>query len=82
MLDNFEQLISAAPVVADLLIATPQLKIITSSRIALKIQSEREYPVPPLEMPQREATARRTDRIRIGKPVCGTCPALRNRTFP
>ena len=55
VLDNFEQLISAAPVVADLLIAAPQLKIITSSRIALKIQSEREYPVPPLETPQREA---------------------------
>jgi predicted ATPase len=32
------------------------LKIITTSRIALKIQSEREYPVPPLEMPQREST--------------------------
>lgn len=56
VLDNFEQLISAAPVVADLLAAAPQLKVITSSRIALKIQSEREYPVPPLETPQREAT--------------------------
>ena len=55
VLDNFEQLISAAPLVADLLAAAPQLKIITSSRIALKIQSEREYPVPPLETPQREA---------------------------
>ncbi len=56
VLDNFEQLISAAPVVANLLAAAPQLKIITSSRIVLKIQSEREYPVPPLEMPQREST--------------------------
>jgi predicted ATPase len=56
VLDNFEQLISAAPVVADLLAAASQLKIITSSRIALKIQSEREYPVPPLETPQREST--------------------------
>jgi predicted ATPase len=56
VLDNFEQLIAVAPVVANLLAAAPQLKIITSSRIALKIQSEREYPVPPLEMPQREST--------------------------
>ena len=56
VLDNFEQLISAAPVVADLLAAAPQLKIIASSRIALKLQSEREYPVPPLETPQREST--------------------------
>lgn len=55
VLDNFEQLISAAPVVAELLAAAPQLKIITSSRVALKIQSEHEYPVPPLETPRREA---------------------------
>ncbi|HLO31415.1 MAG TPA: NB-ARC domain-containing protein, partial [Anaerolineales bacterium] len=56
VLDNFEQLISAAPVVANLLVAAPQLKIITSSRIALKLQGEREYPVPPLDVPQRELT--------------------------
>ncbi len=56
VLDNFEQLVSAAPVVADLLAAAPQLKIIISSRIALKVQGEREYPVPPLGTPQREAT--------------------------
>ncbi len=54
VLDNFEQLISAAPMVAELLSAAPQLKIITSSRIALKLRGEREYPVPPLETPQRE----------------------------
>jgi len=51
VLDNFEQLISAAPVVADLLAAAPQLKIITSSRIALNLQGEREFPVPPLDLP-------------------------------
>ena len=39
VLDNFEQLVSAAPVVADLLAAAPQLKIITSSRIALKFRA-------------------------------------------
>jgi predicted ATPase/Tfp pilus assembly protein PilF len=53
-LDNFEQLVSAAPVVADLLAAAPQLKIITSSRIALNLHGEREFPVPPLELPQAE----------------------------
>ncbi len=57
VLDNFEQLISAAPAVAEILAAAPQLKIITSSRIALKLQGEREYPVPPLDLPQgSEAT--------------------------
>ena len=56
VLDNFEQLVSAAPAVADLLAAAPQLKVLTSSRIALKVQGEREVPVPPLDVPQREAT--------------------------
>ena len=51
VLDNFEQLISAAPVVAALLAAAPQLKIITSSRIALKLQGEHEFPVPPMDLP-------------------------------
>ena len=54
VLDNFEQLVSAAPVVAELLAAAPQLKIITSSRIALNLHGERGYPVPPLELPQAE----------------------------
>ena len=52
VLDNFEQLVSAAPAVAELLAAAPQLKILTSSRIALKLQGEREYSVPPLDLPQ------------------------------
>ncbi len=54
VLDNFEQLVSAAPVVADLLADTSQLKIITSSRIALNLYGERGFPVPPLELPQTE----------------------------
>ena len=54
VLDNFEQLVSAAPIVADLLAAAPQLKIITSSRIALNLHGERAFPVPPLKLPQTE----------------------------
>ena len=54
VLDNFEQLVSAAPVVAEMLAAAPQLKIITSSRIALNLHGERGFPVPPLELPQAE----------------------------
>ena len=52
ILDNFEQLVSTAPLVAELLAAAPQLKVITSSRIALQLHGEREYPVPPLDLPQ------------------------------
>ena len=54
VLDNFEQLISAAPVVADLLIVASQLKILISSRILLNLHGERSLPVPPLELPQTE----------------------------
>lgn len=54
VLDNFEQLISSASVVAELLAAAPGLKLMISSRIALQIQGEHEYPVPPLELPLAE----------------------------
>jgi len=54
VMDNFEQLVSAAPVVADLLATAPQLKILTSSRIVLNVHGEREFPVPPLELPPTE----------------------------
>lgn len=52
VLDNFEQLVSAAPVAAELLAAAPKLKILVSSRIALNLQGEREFPVPPLDLPK------------------------------
>jgi predicted ATPase len=55
VLDNFEQLVSAAPVAAELLAAAPQLKILVTSRIALNLQDEREFPVPPLDLPQAES---------------------------
>ncbi len=54
VMDNFEQLVSAAPVVVELLAAAPQLKILTNSRIALNLLGEREFPVPPLELPQAD----------------------------
>jgi predicted ATPase len=52
VLDNFEQLVSTAPIVAEMLAEASQLKIITTSRIALQLHGEREYPVPPLNLPK------------------------------
>jgi predicted ATPase/Tfp pilus assembly protein PilF len=52
VLDNFEQLVSASPVVAELLAAAPQVKAITSSRITLNLHGEHGFPVPPLDLPQ------------------------------
>ncbi len=52
VLDNFEQLISAAPTVGELLAIAPRLKVIVTSREALRIAGEQEFPVPPLALPE------------------------------
>lgn len=51
VLDNFEHLLAAAPVVATLLGACPLLRVMVTSRAALRIYGEQEYPVPPLAVP-------------------------------
>ncbi len=51
VLDNFEQILPAAPVVGLLLGASSALKVIASSRAPLRIAGEQEFPVPPLELP-------------------------------
>ncbi|MDP9325750.1 MAG: hypothetical protein M3O87_04340, partial [Candidatus Dormibacteraeota bacterium] len=51
VLDNFEQALSAAPMVADLVAGSPRLRLIVTSRAALHISSEQEYEVPPLSLP-------------------------------
>ena len=51
LLDNFEQVISAAPLIAELLAACNELKILVTSREGLHINGEREYSLPPLALP-------------------------------
>ncbi len=51
VLDNFEQVLDAAPIVARLLAAAPRSKAIISSRSPLRIRGEHEYPVPTLTLP-------------------------------
>jgi predicted ATPase/DNA-binding SARP family transcriptional activator len=48
LVDNFEQILPAAPTIARLLEAAPRLKVIVTSRAPLHIAAEREFPVPPL----------------------------------
>ncbi len=52
LLDNFEHLIPAAPIVAELLVMGPHLKILVTSRAALHVYGEHEFPVPPLALPE------------------------------
>jgi len=50
LLDNFEQVLDAAPAVARVAAACPRLKILVTSRESLRVQGEREQPVPPLAL--------------------------------
>jgi predicted ATPase/class 3 adenylate cyclase len=51
VLDNFEQVIEGAPVTADLLTASPRMRILVTSREPLHVMGEQELAVPPLELP-------------------------------
>jgi predicted ATPase/DNA-binding CsgD family transcriptional regulator len=51
LLDNFEHVITAAPLVASLLAAVPALKVLVTSRELLHLSGEHELPVGPLELP-------------------------------
>jgi len=53
LLDNFEQVVAAAPLLADLLATCPHVKALVTSRAALRIRGEHEYAVPPLMVPPR-----------------------------
>jgi predicted ATPase/class 3 adenylate cyclase/Tfp pilus assembly protein PilF len=51
LLDNFEQVLGAAPAVTELLAAAPGLKVLATSRAPLGLYGEHEFPVPPLTLP-------------------------------
>jgi predicted ATPase len=51
VLDNFEQVVMAAPQLSDLLSACQHLKFLVTSRIALHVRDEHEFPVLPLLVP-------------------------------
>jgi predicted ATPase/DNA-binding CsgD family transcriptional regulator len=51
LLDNFEQIISAAPIVVELLVVAPALKVLVTSRASLHLSGEHEFVVLPLAVP-------------------------------
>ncbi|MFL5802155.1 MAG: ATP-binding protein [Roseiflexaceae bacterium] len=52
LLDNFEQILAAAPLITELLIAAARLKVLVTSRAVLHLSGEHEFAVPPLELPE------------------------------
>jgi predicted ATPase/DNA-binding CsgD family transcriptional regulator/DNA-binding XRE family transcriptional regulator len=51
LLDNFEHLLQAAPLVSELLALAPRLKVLATSRVPLHLRGEQEFMVPPLALP-------------------------------
>ncbi len=80
LFDNFEQVASAALMVAELLAVCPRLTVLVTSRMALHVRAEREFVVPPLSVPnlkrlpdlvtlsQYEAVALFIERSQAAKP--------------
>jgi predicted ATPase len=61
LLDNFEQVLAAAPLVAGLLTAAPELKVLVTSRAVLHLYGEHEFAVPPLALPPAVETFERSN---------------------
>jgi len=51
LLDNFEQIVAAALLIADLLLCCPRLKVLVTSREVLHLSAEYQFPVAPLALP-------------------------------
>jgi predicted ATPase len=55
LIDNFEHLVVAAPLLTELLALAPHLKFLVTSRAALHVSNEHEFPIPPLALPDAKS---------------------------
>jgi predicted ATPase/DNA-binding XRE family transcriptional regulator len=65
VLDNFEHLLDAAPLVAELLATVPALRVLVTSRASLRLRGEREYVVGPLALHAAADTMKPDDLARL-----------------
>jgi predicted ATPase len=66
VLDNLEQLLGAAPLVAELVAACPDLVVLATSRAPLRIRAERELPLSPLPLPAGDTVASAAESPAVG----------------
>jgi predicted ATPase/class 3 adenylate cyclase len=65
VLDNFEQVLGAGPVIAEILRRCPRLTALVTTRVALRISGEQEYPVPGLPAPPDTRHLSEMDRLNL-----------------
>ena len=65
VLDNFEQVLAAGPVVADILRRCPNVTFLVTTRSALRISGEQEYPVPGLPAPPDVSRLSELERLNL-----------------
>lgn len=63
-LDNFEHVMSATPLIVELLAACPKVRMIVTSRLALRLTGEYEFAVPSLEVPTTALLTSVADAVR------------------
>ncbi len=52
VLDNFEHVAEKATLLADIISTAPEVKLLVTSRVRLRLSSEHDFPVPPLDLPE------------------------------
>ncbi len=78
LLDNLEQVIQAAPDLAALVAACPNLTLLVTSRELLRVQGEVEYPVPPLASPEAIALFCQRSGLDSSEEIAELCGSLDN----
>ena len=78
LLDNFEQVVDAAPALSALLAVCPNLRLVVTSRERLRVQGEVEYAVPPLAESEAVQLFAARSRLKADSTVAELCRRLDN----